>query len=98
VSVEPSPARKGRIAVVLAAGLLLTLLIAVLLVPVVLRGEPPSPLEFLVAAGEALAIGFLLRTRSSERLQSIGFAILVLGLVAVAGAVTVMWIALGTCC
>jgi hypothetical protein len=98
VSVEPSAARRGRIAVALVGGLLVTLLIAVLLVPVILRGEPPSPLEFLVAAGEALAIGFLLRTRSSERLQSVGFAILVLGLLAVGGAVTVMWIALGSCC
>ena len=95
MNVARAPDTKGRLAVVVAAGLLLTLLIAVLLVPVVLRGEPPSPLEFLVAAGEGLAIGFLLRTRSSERLQSVGFWILVVCLVAVAGAVADMWIALG---
>lgn len=98
MSVEPSPERKGSLAAVFAAGLLLALLIAVLLVPVVLRGEAPSPLEFLVAAGEALAIGFLLRTRSSSRLQDLGFAILVVGLVGVAAAVAVMWMALGSCC
>jgi len=98
VSLEPSSARSGRLAIAVAAGLLVTLLVAVLLVPVVLRGEPPSPLEFLVAAGELLAIGFLLRTRSSERIRSIGFALLIVGIVAVFGAFTVLWLALGTCC
>jgi hypothetical protein len=81
-----------RIAVGVVTGLLVALLIAVLVAPLVLRGEAPSSLEFLVAAGELLAVGFVLRTRRSERVRSIGFALLILGVVAVIGALVVTWL------
>jgi hypothetical protein len=83
---------KERVAVGIVTGLLIGLLLAVLAAPVVLRGESPSSLEFLVAAGELLAVGFVLRTRTSERVRSIGFALLIFGVLAVIGALGVTWI------
>jgi len=83
---------KERVAVGVVAGLLSALLVTVLVYPVVVRGEWPSPLEFAVAAGETLAVGFVLRTRTSERLRTVGFAMLVVGVVVVFGAVAAIWI------
>jgi hypothetical protein len=82
-----------RVAVGIVTGLLIALLVAVLVVPVVLRGEAPSTFEFLVAAGEILAVGFVLRTRSSERIRRIGFWMLILGVAGVIGSLVLMWIA-----
>ena len=82
---------KERVAVGAVTGLLIALFLAVLVVPVVLRGESPSPLEFLVAAGEVLAVGFVLRTRSSERIRTIGFWMLILGVLGVIGSLALIW-------
>ena len=82
-----------RVAVGVVSGLLIVLLVGVLVVPVVLRGESPSPLEFLVGAGEVLALGFLLRTRSSERVRTIGFGLLILGVLGVLGSLALIWFA-----
>jgi hypothetical protein len=85
---------KERVAVGIVTGLLVVLFVGVLVVPVVLRGESPSPLEFLVGAGEILALGFILRTRSSERIRTIGFALLVLGVLGVLGSLALIWFAM----
>jgi hypothetical protein len=81
---------------IFVAGLIGVLAVAVLLVPILLRSESPSPLEFLVAAGEVLLIGFVLRTRRSERVQDLGVRVLVAGLIGVAAAVVVLLLALAS--
>ena len=82
----------GRVGGWLAIAILATLIVVVLVVPVVLRGESPSPLELLVASGELVVIGLLLRTRPSERVRSIGFAVLLVGLVALAASLILLWV------
>jgi hypothetical protein len=62
---------------------LTVLLVTVLAVPFVTRGEIPGPLEVLVAAGELLAIGFVLRRTSSRRAEDLGFYLLIVGLLGV---------------
>ena len=84
---------KERVAVGVVTGLLIVLFVGVLVVPVVLRGESPSPLEFLVGAGEILALGFVLRTRSSERVRTVGFALLIVGVLGVLGSLGLIFVA-----
>lgn len=76
----------GLVAIFLAG-----LFVAALVSPIVLRGEPPGPFEVLVAAGELLLVGFVLRTRRSQRVQSIGFWILIGALAAFGVALFLVW-------
>ena len=86
----------GRMLAGVVAAVVAALGIGVLLVPVVLRGEAPSSLEILVAGGELLLLGFVLRTRRSPRVQSLGFWLLVVGLVDIGAAFAALWIGLQT--
>jgi hypothetical protein len=86
----------GRMLAGVVAAVVAALGIGVLLVPVVLRGEAPSSLEILVAGGEMLLLGFVLRTRRSPRVQSLGFWLLVVGLVGMGAAFAALWIGLQT--
>ena len=76
----------GVVAVLLAG-----LFIAALVSPIALRGEPPGAFEVLVAAGELLLVGFVLRTRTEPRLQSIGFWVLIVALAAFGVALFLVW-------
>ena len=76
----------GVVAILLGA-----LFIGVLATPIVLRGEPPGAFDVLVAAGELLLVGFLLRTRRSERVRSIGFRLLIVALGGACVALFLVW-------
>lgn len=86
----------GRTLAGVVAAVVAALGIGVLLVPVVLRGEAPSSLEILVAGGELLLLGFVLLTRRSPRVQSLGFWLLIVGLVGIGAAIAALWIGLQT--
>ena len=77
----------------LVAAFLALLGVAVLLVPIVFGGELPSPLEVLVAAGEVLLLGFVLRTRRSPPVHSLGFWLLIVGLLGVGFGLAGTWLA-----
>lgn len=80
-----------RALAVVVAVLLAGLFVAALVSPIVLRGEPPGAFEVLVAAGELLLVGFVLRTRPEPRLQSIGFWVLIVALLAFGAALFLVW-------
>ena len=81
----------GRVLAGAVSILLAGLFLAALVSPIVLRGEPPGAFEVLVAAGELLLVGFVLRTRASPRVQSLGFWILILALAAFGVALFLVW-------